>query len=293
MGFVMKGIILAGGSGTRLYPATKAVCKQLLPLYDRPMIYFPLSVQLLAGIKEILIISTPRDTPLMQQLLGDGSEWGIRLDYVVQHEPRGLADAFLLGEKFLDGSTASLILGDNIFYGADLGAKVSRAASLTSGARVFAYRVADPQAYGVVAFDAEGRATSIEEKPKAPKSHWAVTGLYFYDARVTEFARRVKPSWRGEIEITDINMMYLEEGSLEVEQLGRGFAWLDTGTHASLLEASEFVRAIEERQGLKIGCPEEIVFERGYIDRQQIMKLGMSMEKTEYGKYLLSLTDRI
>lgn len=283
----MKGIVLAGGSGSRLFPATKAVCKQLLPVYDRPMIYYPISTLMLAGIRDILIISTVRDTPLMQSLLGDGSQWGVSFSYVVQESPRGLADAFLVGEKFVDGGRAALVLGDNIFYGDGMGAKMASAVAQEKGATVFAYRVNDPTAYGVVEVDSQGRALSIEEKPTEPKSPWAVTGLYFYDQQVTEMAKAVRPSARGELEITDLNRMYMEQGSLSVQKFGRGYAWLDTGTHNSLIEASEFVRAVEDRQGLKVGCPEDVAFELGYIDRNQLEALGAALSTTAYGQYLI------
>jgi glucose-1-phosphate thymidylyltransferase len=285
----MKGIILAGGSGTRLYPATKAVCKQLLPIYDKPMLYYPISTLMMAGVREILIISTPKDTPLIAEMLGDGSEWGVSFTFAVQDRPRGLADAFIIGEKFIDGQPSVLILGDNIFFGHGMSQILEEAAQLTSGARVFAYRVSDPERYGVVEFDDQDRAVSLEEKPKVPKSDFAVTGLYFYDAQVCGIAKSIKPSSRGEIEITDINRRYLEMGQLSVQRMGRGYAWLDTGTHESLLEASEFIRTIEHRQGVKVACPEEIALHAGYITPDQCDALGQAMSKTEYGRYLIEI----
>ena len=287
----MKGIILAGGSGTRLYPLTLVTSKQLLPVYDKPMIYYPLSILMLAGIREVLIISTARDLPSYEALLGDGSQWGLKLSYVVQAEPNGLAEAFILGEDFIGDDPCALVLGDNIFYGHGLSELLVNAAGLTSGGRVFAYHVQDPERYGVVEFDAGGKAISLEEKPEAPKSNWAVSGLYFYDNDVVRFAREVKPSWRGELEITDINRRYLEEGRLTVEKLGRGYAWLDTGTHESLMEASEFIRAIEHRQGLKVACLEEIAFANGWISQEDVIELAKPLAKTSYGQYLNGLSD--
>jgi glucose-1-phosphate thymidylyltransferase len=291
MSITTKGIILAGGSGTRLYPITKGVSKQLLPIYDKPMIYYPLSVLMLAGIQDVLIITTPEDKDSFERLLGDGSQLGIRLQYAIQPSPDGLAQAFILGEEFIGDSNVCLVLGDNIFYGQGFTPMLKQAVARGQGATVFGYQVKDPERFGVVEFDEQHRAVSLEEKPKHPKSNFAVTGLYFYDNDVIEIAKQVKPSDRGEVEITTVNQMYLERGDLNVELLGRGFAWLDTGTHSSLLEAAQFVETLEKRQGYKVACLEEIAFNQGWLSKEQILAIGQSMSKNDYGQYLISLVD--
>lgn len=286
---MMKGIVLAGGSGTRLYPITQGVSKQLLPVYDKPMIFYPISVLMLAGIREILVITTPEDMPAFKRLLGDGSQFGISLSYAVQPSPDGLAQAFIIGEEFINNEPCALVLGDNIYFGQSFGKKLEAASQMTSGAMVFGYQVQDPERFGVVEFDANYKALSIEEKPLKPKSNWAVTGLYFYDKHVIEMAKQVKPSARGELEITTLNQMYLEQGNLQVELLGRGFAWLDTGTHDSLVEASQFIHTIEKRQGMKVACLEEIAFRKGWLSSEQVAEQIKKLSKTDYGRYLQML----
>jgi len=286
-----KGIILAGGTGTHLHPATLGVCKQLLPIYDKPMIYYPLCTLMLAGIRDILVISTPEDTHRFERILGDGSQWGINLSYKIQPSPDGLAQAFILGEEFIDGEPCTLILGDNLFFGQGLQQMMHEAMANESGASVFAYPVSDPESFGVIAFGDDGKATSIEEKPKQPKSRFAVTGLYFYDSDVVEIAKNITPSDRGELEITDVNRVYLERGDLEVHRMGRGMAWLDTGTHDALLEASHFIQTLEKRQGLKVACPEEISWQMGWIDEAQVLKLAEPLKRGGYGLYLVSMLE--
>lgn len=293
MSITTKGIILAGGSGTRLYPITKGVSKQLLPIYDKPMIYYPISVLMLAGIQDILIITTPEDKESFERLLGDGSQFGVRLQYAIQPSPDGLAQAFIIGEDFIGNSNVCLVLGDNIFYGQGFTPMLKQAVARAKGATVFGYQVKDPERFGVVEFDEHKRAISLEEKPKQPKSHFAVTGLYFYDNDVIQIAKEVKPSERGELEITTVNQMYLERGDLNVELLGRGFAWLDTGTHASLLEAAQFVETIEKRQGYKVACLEEIALNNGWLSKEQVLEIGHSMSKNDYGQYLISLVSEL
>lgn len=287
----MKGIVLAGGSGTRLYPITKGTSKQLLPIYDKPMVYYPISVLMLAGIRDILIITTPEDMPGFKRLLGDGSQFGVRFSYKVQPSPDGLAQAFLIGEEFIDGDRCALVLGDNIYFGESFGKKLESVVQRTTGATVFGYQVMDPERFGVVEFDETNKAISLEEKPTIPKSNWAVTGLYFYDNHVVEMAKKVKPSHRGELEITTLNEMYLESGNLHVEKLGRGFAWLDTGTHESLLDASQFIHTIEQRQGFKVACLEEIAYRKGWLNTEEVLAQAKLLAKTQYGKYLLNLVE--